>query len=58
MTGRLNMGPYTWWNNPYPNDDPYGFVPECPHCDDSGCPECCETCPIEMEDLEEMSGEP
>lgn len=32
----------------------YDREPDCPACDDAGCPECCETAPITEDDLIEM----
>lgn len=57
----MNLGQYTWWNNPYPPDpgdnDPYGFIPQCVHCDDAGCDRCCPTEPVTMQDLEHIEEE-
>jgi len=41
-----------YWDN-----DPCGFIPECVHCDDAGCPECCELQPVTLHDLEEIQAE-
>lgn len=38
-------------------DDPYYFEPECVHCDDAGCPECCETSPVTLADIEQIETE-
>lgn len=43
----MSLGRYT--------DDPYYFQPECVHCDDAGCPECCETQPITLDDLDDIA---
>lgn len=38
----------------YPNNDPYGFIPKCVHCDDAGCERCCPTEPVTLSDLDMM----
>jgi len=31
--------------------------PNCLRCEDQGCPDCCETQPVALEDLDEMDAE-
>lgn len=52
----MSLGPYTWWNNPFP-EDPYYYEPQCERCDDQGCPDCVETYPVELEDIEEIDAQ-
>jgi len=33
------------------------FQPECPDCDDTGCPSCTETFPVTLDDLDEIAAE-
>jgi ubiquitin len=35
----------------------YDYEPDCPACDDAGCPECCETSPMTEDDLIEITTE-
>jgi hypothetical protein len=32
----------------------YDHEPDCPACDDAGCPQCCETSPMTEDDLIEI----
>lgn len=49
----------TWWNGPPSkwDDDPYYFEPACVHCDDAGCPKCCEMFPVTLDDLVEIQAD-
>ena len=49
----VRYGTYDEWKLANPDD---GWHPRCPGCDDYGCPLCCETQPIDEDDLDMMSG--
>jgi hypothetical protein len=51
---RVRYANYDQWKLASPDD---GWYPECPACDDYGCPLCCETQPIDEDDLD-MMGDP
>jgi hypothetical protein len=46
----VRYGSYDSWKLATPWDD---WQPECCHCDDEGCLECCETTSMTLDDLEE-----
>ena len=50
---RVRYANYDQWKLASPDD---GWYPECPACDDYGCPLCCETQPIVEDDLAMMGG--
>ena len=45
---------YDTWKLASPDEN---WQPECIHCDDAGCPECCETTTMTLNDLEERDEE-
>lgn len=45
---------YDQWKCTDPRDDkPF----TCERCEDVGCPECCETAPVTLEDMDEMDAQ-
>lgn len=47
---------YDQWKLRSPDEETWVEPFYCEDCEDAGCPACCETQPIEMEDLDEMCG--
>lgn len=43
---------YDAWKTREP--DHWTKPPECPHCDDAGCPRCCDLEPVTLDDLMTM----
>jgi hypothetical protein len=55
MYRRVRYRTYDEWKLASPDD---GWYPECPACEDCGCPLCCETQPIIEDDLDMMEDWP
>jgi len=63
---KVGLGSWVWLGSGFARDlkkehqvvsGGWRLDPECPFCEDQGCPACCDPQPITLDDLEEIQAE-